>query len=188
MKRHWELDELIDHFTFLSKEFLLLGNKTGSTRLEFAILFKFFQYEAHFPHHKNEIPKDVARYIAKQLHLDSSLFDEYDWDNRSIKYHRAQIREFFGFREVNEDDIQTTTDWLCKHVVDHNADSDILKEEAYKRFRELHIEPPTADRLDRMITSALFVYETQFFQETFQKLPTACIPKMDALINNLALY
>jgi hypothetical protein len=102
MKRYWELEELIDHFTFIPNELSQLSNKTGNTRLGFAVLFKFFQYEARFPNHKNEIPKEVIRYISKQLNLGSFLFDEYDWYSRSIKYHRAQIREFFEFREVTE--------------------------------------------------------------------------------------
>lgn len=33
MKRHWELDELIDHFTFMPNELTQISNKTGETRL-----------------------------------------------------------------------------------------------------------------------------------------------------------
>lgn len=78
MKSNWELKELIEHFTFLPNELSLLRNKTGATRLGFAVLFKFFQYEARFPSHRGEIPKDVVLYIAKQLNTDASLLVEYD--------------------------------------------------------------------------------------------------------------
>lgn len=188
MKRYWELEELIDHFTFMPNELSQLSNKTGNTRLGFAVLFKFFQYEARFPNHRNEIPKEVIQYISKQLNLGSFLFDEYDWSSRSIKYHRAQIRELFEFREVTEEDIQITTDWLSKHVFYHDAEADTLKEEAYKRFRELRIELPTIDRIDRMIKSAIFSYENQFFQEIFQKLSKESLSKMDSLISDLSMY
>jgi len=87
-KRNWELDELIDHFTMLPNEMELLGNKTGTSRLGFAIILKFFQYEASFPSNKNEIPKEVILYISKQLGIDASTFDNYDWAGRNIKYHR----------------------------------------------------------------------------------------------------
>jgi hypothetical protein len=56
VKRNWELDELIEHFTIMPNEMSLVVNKTGETRLGFAILLKFFHMEARFPSSKNEIP------------------------------------------------------------------------------------------------------------------------------------
>lgn len=41
MKRNWELDELIEHFTILPNEMRLIENKTGETRIGFAVLLKF---------------------------------------------------------------------------------------------------------------------------------------------------
>lgn len=188
MKRHWELDELIEQFTFLPNELSQLGNKSGATRLGFAALFKFFQHEAKFPTHKGEIPKEVLLYISKQLNLDIFLIDEYDWNGRTIKYHRAQIREFFGFKESTLEDTEHVSAWLSKHVFYHEADIETLKEEAYKKFRELQLEPPTPDRIDRITRSAIYTYENQFFQETYQKLSKETISKMENLINDLATY
>jgi hypothetical protein len=42
MKRNWELDELIEHFTLIPEEMRLIGNKTGETRLGFAAMLKYF--------------------------------------------------------------------------------------------------------------------------------------------------
>lgn len=57
-----EIDELIEHFTFLPNEVQRVGNKSGGTRIGVAVLFKFFQYEARFPTHKYEIPTEVLGY------------------------------------------------------------------------------------------------------------------------------
>lgn len=185
MKRNWEMDELIEHFTFLPNEYTLLGNKAGAPRLGFAVLFKFFQHEAKFPSHKNEIPKDIIHYISKQCNLDTKLFDDYDWNGRSIKYHRAQIREYFGFKESTAKDIKDVSSWLKKHILYYDADYENLKAEAYNRFRELLIEPPTTDRLDRLINSVIHTYENQFFQETLKKIPKTSLSQMDILIRDL---
>jgi hypothetical protein len=40
MKRHWETDELVEHWTLLPRETELLTNKTGATRLGFALSFR----------------------------------------------------------------------------------------------------------------------------------------------------
>lgn len=55
------------------------------------------------------------------------------------------------------------------------------------RFREIKVEPPTADRVERLIRSAIHTYEEQFFQVTLQKLPPTTPAKLDALIESIAL-
>ncbi|RPJ70976.1 MAG: DUF4158 domain-containing protein, partial [Alphaproteobacteria bacterium] len=62
MKRIWELDDLVEHFTLLPNELELIGNKPDETKLGFAVLLKFFQYEVRFPNHKFEIPKAVLAF------------------------------------------------------------------------------------------------------------------------------
>ncbi len=45
MKRTWDIEELIEHFTLVPPELELLGNRTGATRLGFALLLKCFDRE-----------------------------------------------------------------------------------------------------------------------------------------------
>jgi hypothetical protein len=188
MKRNWELDEIIDHFTFLPNELTQVGNKTGETRLGFGVMFKYFQYEARFPNYKNEVPIEIIEYIAKQLDVAPFVFDKYDWSGRNIKYHRAQIRTFFGFREATTEDIQLTKEWLCKQVLYQNFEIENLKEEAYKRFRESSIEPPTLEQINRLTKSAIRTYGDQFLQETYSQLSLSTRYQMNLLIETLALY
>ncbi|WP_010503691.1 DUF4158 domain-containing protein [Paenibacillus elgii] len=155
MKRNWELDELIEHFTILPNEMSLIENKTGETKIGFAVLLKFFQNEARFPSHKYEVPKPVIAYIAKQIFSEPELYAQYDWTGRSITYHRTQIREFFGFREDTVEDAQDMIEWLCQHVLHHDHEMEHLKDHVYRRFRELKIVPPTPDRIERLIRSSI---------------------------------
>ncbi len=44
MQRHWELDELVDHFTLLPQEVQLIREaRTAHNRLGFAVLLKCFR-------------------------------------------------------------------------------------------------------------------------------------------------
>lgn len=117
MKHHWETDELIEHWTLLPPELALLGNKTGSTRLGFAVLLKFFQSEARFPKDVHEIPGAVVTYVAKQVEVPPELYLQYDWQGRTIKYHRMQIRKLHSFREATIEDADALAQWLCEHVL-----------------------------------------------------------------------
>jgi Domain of unknown function (DUF4158) len=95
MKRDWQADELAEQWTLLPGERELLANRTGATRLGFAVLLKFFQCEARFPQSRQEVPVSVVASLAKQVGVLAACYAEYDWQGRAIKYHRAQIRSFF---------------------------------------------------------------------------------------------
>lgn len=170
MKRNWELDELIDHFILMPDEQELIQLKRGNTRLGFAVMFKFFQYEARFPHTKSEIPKKVIEYIAKQLEMNPDIFSEYVWTGRTITYHRSEIRNYFEFREATLQDVDLMIHWLCQNVLYHSHEFNYVEEKVYQQYRELKIVPPTPDRVERVIRSAIHSYEDQFFTIVYQRL------------------
>ncbi|MCZ0845737.1 DUF4158 domain-containing protein, partial [Brevibacillus laterosporus] len=64
MKRNWNEDELLEHFGIVPIERKLIGNKTGPSRLGFAVLLKYFQQEARFPTKKQDIPKVIVDFVA----------------------------------------------------------------------------------------------------------------------------
>jgi uncharacterized protein DUF4158 len=74
MKRQWDIEELIEHFTLVEDDLEFLANKTGPTRLGCALLLKCFQYEGRFPPAKHDIPRSVVDYVAHQLKLDAALY------------------------------------------------------------------------------------------------------------------
>lgn len=49
MRREWAPEDLVGSWTLLPADVPMLGNKSGSTRLGFALLLKFFEIEARFP-------------------------------------------------------------------------------------------------------------------------------------------
>ena len=42
MKRYWQLEELIEHFTLLPEEYAILPDRRAHTRLGFAVLLKWY--------------------------------------------------------------------------------------------------------------------------------------------------
>ena len=86
MKRQWENEELVEHWTLDVEDRALLDNKTGATRLGFAVLLKFFRREGRFPQHKNEVPGIVITFLATQVGVDASAYMQYAWQGRTIEY------------------------------------------------------------------------------------------------------
>ena len=166
----------------VSSDVELLSNKTGATRLGFALLLKYFQVEARFPTAKNDIPRSVIGYIANQLHLPAALYSQYDWTGRTITNHRTQIRDHFAFRDVTSADADAMTAWLITTGKAASPQMEHLKETVYAQFRLLRLVPPTSDRVERLIRSACSSYEQTFFTSTFERLSLSTRERLDALL------
>lgn len=182
VKQNWDLEELIEHFTVIPEEIRLLGNRHGGTRLGFAVLLKFFQYQGRFPKGKQEISKDVIQYIAKQVDISRDLFQEYDWDGRSIKYHRAQIRNHMGFRDCTLNDMEQVKSWLQANILPQELQIDRVREHVLHHLRKQQIVPPAHDHLERNIKSAIYQYEEQISQSISSQLSDHSQSKLDTFI------
>ncbi len=182
MKRLWPLDELVEHFTLQAEDITLLANKTGTTRLGFAVLLKFFQHEGRFPHYRYEIPPAIADFIAQQLELQAVLLKDYDWSGRTIEYHRAQIRETLGFHPATAQDAERLGDWLLEHAAGENPNVDSFEQALLGQCREEHIEPPSPGRVDRIVHSALHRFHDQVCGAIAQRLSAQTRRRLDALL------
>ncbi|MBE9045302.1 Tn3 family transposase [Pleurocapsales cyanobacterium LEGE 10410] len=182
MKRSWQPEELIEHWTLIPIELNLLTKKTATNRLGIALLLKYFQYEGKFPTSKADIPRDVVRYVAQLLKLSPDRFDNYDWQGRTIKAHRAIIRDFLGITEATVKDAEELTTWLETQVLAYDLKPESLEIAASERLHHLKIEPPTQERLQRIVRSAIRRFEDGFCEKTFQQLPLPVRTKLDELL------
>jgi hypothetical protein len=127
-------------------------------------------------------PSAVVAHIAKQVEVLPEAFAAYDWQSRTSTYHRHQIRTALGFREVSAADTQALTVWLQDAVLPTERDSGRLTAAVYHRCRELRIEPPTPERVARLVGSAAHHYEEQFCQAVAQSLSPEVQAKLEALL------
>jgi hypothetical protein len=91
MQAEWSLEELISCWTLDEADWRLVANKTGATRLGFALLLKFFDLEGRFPADARELPAQAVDYVAGLVGVAAVELERYAWSGRTIEYHRAQI-------------------------------------------------------------------------------------------------
>jgi hypothetical protein len=182
MKRQWENEELIEHWMLSAWDLAQLGNKTGATRLGFAVLLKFFQRSGRFPAFKNEVPGAVISFVAPQVGVAPEAYLQYDWQGRSLEYHRSEIRKLLDFRESTLADAEQMKQWLITEVLPQEHQDDRLREEVYAWFRHMHLEAPTLDRLTRLIRSASRSFEQQLYDTTLARLPAETQVALEALL------
>ena len=182
VKPNWDTEELIDNWTILPRELALVRNKVGGNQLGFAIFFKHFQLYARFPEDPSSIPQIIISYIASQLEIPESAYSDYDWQGRSAKAYRVEIRRLFHFRVATVDDSTQISDWLIQEILLNEQRIDPLQDIVYQRFRQLQIEPLTPKQIERLIRSSLHQYETHFCQQTLLSLTPSILEKIDNLL------
>jgi hypothetical protein len=175
-------EDLIVDWTLLPGEETLISSKRGPARLGFAVLLKFFQREGRFPQRPQDVSPAAVAHLAAQVGIPPEQWSAYDWDGRAIKYHRAEIRTLLDFREATLADSEALGTWLRDQVLPTTVRLDAVLAAAYERLRDLRIEPPTRDRLDRLVRSTLHAFEHRVCTEVWQRLSPSTRAALETLL------
>lgn len=182
MRREWEPEELIECWTLINEDRRLIANKTGATRLGFALLLKFFELEARFPRSAGELAPAAVGYVAAQVNVPAGALSSYHWSGSTIEYHRSQIRAAMGFREATVADEQRLSDWLAAEVCPIELSDDRLREALLGRCRGEQIEPPGDSRVARVLGAARAGCDHEFTTRTVSRLSPDAIVRLEQLI------
>jgi TnpA family transposase len=182
MQHAWSDDELTIHWSFTPDELALVPHGSDANRLGFAVQLKFFDLEGRFPRTPREIPLAALGFVAEQLGLSPVVLQQYAWRGRTRKQHRAAIRTFVGFRTFTAADVSTLDTWLCQAILPSEQNPHHLVDLALDWCREHRLEPPTPQRLERLIRSALHHHTSEFFATIMQRLPLSTRAHLDALL------
>jgi hypothetical protein len=87
-----------------------------------------------------------------------------------------------GFREATVADGETLVTWLCAQILPTTRRPDHLKEAVAQRCRDLCIEPPTPERLDRLIRSAVHREDTRVGTEILHRLSATTQGQLEAFL------
>ena len=182
MAQEYDGEELVAYWTLLPAEAALVEGKRGPARLGFAVLLKFFQREGHFPQRAQDVSPAAITHLAAQVGISAAQWRAYDWDGRAIKYHRAEIRTLLGFREATLADSEALGAWLTEQVLPTTVRLDTILAAAYERLRDLRIEPPTRERLDRLVRSALHAFEQRVCTDVLHHLSPSTRMALETLL------
>lgn len=182
MKRHWNEQELAEHWTLTSNELQCIRNRTNRNRIGFAVTLKFFQMAGRFPNDARDIPGLVLEHIARQLDIDPGSISQYRFSGRSHERDRAQVRALAEFRPATRRDANRLAAWLEAEVLPTDHRHGHVQDAAIAWCRQNRIEPPAPTRLDRVIGSAMNTFQNKFFLDSFAEIPLPCRASIDKLL------
>jgi len=173
---------LSELWLLLPEETQLISNRVGASRLGFAPLLKYFLLNGCFPADETDFPDRIVPYIASQIGVSPSTLPAFQWDGRMVKYYKQTIREFAGFRPFAQSDVIRVTEWLITHVVPQGESDEKMREDLLTHLRKLSLEPPTKDRLERILASARHQFQERLCEETIALLTDDVRVRLDALL------
>ncbi|HEY5356903.1 MAG TPA: Tn3 family transposase [Streptosporangiaceae bacterium] len=187
VRAEWEIDELIGSWTLIGADWQLVGNKTGATRLGFALMLKFYEIEGRFPACPEEVPRAAVEYVASLVKVTPALLERYSWRGRTIEYHRAQIRKACGTRPASEADEERWARWLAAEVCPVETGRDRLAAAVRQRCRSENIEPPAEGQLERVVASAGRRFEEAFAAGVAGRLGPVTCGRLEDLLDRPGL-
>jgi len=174
-------EDLIDTWTLRPEDHALVVGKSRANRLGFAVLLLFFRANGRFPE-ASEIHPSVVSRVAEQLDTNNGSIVDRAWQGRTGKRHRAEIRVLLGFREPTVADAEEMAVWLLDHTVAHSRDPEHLATALKAHCRSSSIEPPTPDRIDRIVRAATHAYEDLFCERIRDRLSPVTRAQLEALL------
>lgn len=173
-----------DQWLLAPAELDLVMTRKQANRLGFAILLTFFRERGRFPRNEAEVEaQGIVEVLGRQLDVPTPSDAEAYLTGRTVERLRAEIRRRFGFRESTVADAKMLTTWLRDHVAGEVGDEiEPMIERLEARCRELSIEPPAPDRVERIARSALRAHEDRFHNSVYERLSTATRELLDALL------
>jgi len=95
----------------------------------------------------------------------------------------VQIRTSLGFRAATVEDADTLAKWLANEVVPHERATERLRTAVYARCRVLRLEPPTPERITRLVRSAIANHERRVSQAVHGRLSPESLAALEGLVN-----
>jgi hypothetical protein len=91
----------------------------------------------------------------------------------------------FGFREATVNDADMLTDWLCDHAAaDAFGDFEKLFVIFELRCRELAIELPSANRIERIVRASINAHDEKFYSRIYARLSPITYTQLDDLLRS----
>jgi TnpA family transposase len=174
--------QFVEKWFLLPHEQPLLANRTAHSRIGMALFLKFFQEKGHFPSKREDIPKEAVEYMAVQIEVPPNAWYDLAWEGPTAKRLRAEIRQWFGFREATVADAETLETWLVEEVLNQEHRPDRLKDAVIGQCRKLCIEPPAVEQVRRLVGSANQRHEIRFCEGISGKLNSLAVEQLDKLL------
>ena len=166
MKHYWTKIELEKSWSLSPGDLGYLTKKENP--LIYALKMKYFDLAGYLPKKIEDIPAAAIEYVAAQLSLPDqgntqAYVKRYDWQSRTSQRHNTEIREYYGFRKLEPDDLAAVKKFIETELLPQGLSVGQVRDEVYKFLN--NIDPFAQRELNKQISAICSQYTNRFFTQ-----------------------
>jgi len=162
----------------------LLFRKEKKGRLGLVAQLAFYRLYRHFPEHRNVFAPCVLAHLAEQIAVPVTSLDDYRWDDRTGRRHRARILKLLGVRPFDRAARDAFQEWLVTEALQREPKGDALDEWINEWLALAKVERPATVRFDRLVRAARRAHEEGVFQQVLAHLDDGMRRRLDELLGD----
>jgi TnpA family transposase len=180
MKQYWTKIELANSWSLSQGEICYLEKKDN--KLAYALKMRYFDLQGCLPKKVEDIPLAAIDYVASQLSIAPSKVKDYDWPSRIAQVHNTEIREYYGFKKLEQADLSSIKEFIETNLLVQGLSIGQINDEVYKFLKKVKIEPSSDNELSRYISNICTQYEIRLFTECKEHLPLSSQQNLNKLL------
>lgn len=180
MKQYWTKIELVNSWSLSQGEICYLEKKDN--KLVYALKMRYFDLQGYLPKKAEDIPIVAIDYVASQLSITSSKVKDYDWHSRIAQIHNAEVREYYGFKKLEQADFLSIKEFVETDLLVQGSSIGQINDEVYKFLKKVKIEPSADNELSKYISNICTQYGIWFFSECKKHLSLTSQKQLNKLL------
>ena len=165
MKQDWSDEELLEVWELTADEKRFILSKKVESTLGFAIKLKYYRSYVGLIDDWKDIADCIVEYMRKQLPVFNQNKDiSYDLNTRTSRQHNQEIREYLGYRKVNERYLEQIRELLFNENLAQNPSDNALKEVVYNILYKEKVERFSDKELSKYLREWKSQYEEEFYK------------------------
>jgi hypothetical protein len=122
---HWDL---ITSFTLTDADHTFIQTyRSGPYRLGVALQLGAVRYLGFCPTHLQAAPLDTIAFLAEQLHVAPTVFQDYGTRRMTQSAHFQVVLDHLGFRRVQDKEHEQLLTWLTERALEHDKPTLLLQ-------------------------------------------------------------
>jgi hypothetical protein len=175
---HWDL---LTSFTLTDEDHTFMKTYWNDPhRLGVALQLGAVRYLGFCPTHLHAAPLDTIAFLAEQLHVDSTVFQDYGTRRMTRSAHFQAVLDHLGFRRVQEKEHEQLLTWLTERALEHDKPT-LLLQMTGEHLKQQKMLRPGVTVLERLVVTA----RAQAHHESFHRLQPLLTPDCMAVLDRL---
>ena len=176
---HWDL---ITSFTLTEEDHTFIQTyRNDPHRLGVALQLGAVRYLGFCPTHLQAAPLDTIAFLAEQLHVDPTVFQDYGTRRMTRSAHFQAVLDHLGFRRVQEKEQEQLLTWLTERALEHDKPT-LLLQMTGEHLKQQKMLRPGVTVLERLVVTARAQAHHESFHRLQPLLTSDCMALLDRLL------